>query len=215
MAKLPFKYIVFTDASYKTYDGRGYCGYGVVVINMRTLCYTEFGGDLSDHTIVFGESWAIMKGVQKAIELIERSSDSDGKVLIVTDSKLCVNILTNYIDRWDTSNWDNWKTIKGKSVKNQEIYKRIVEMIRKHQNIQFRIAHMHGHMGKKHEDTIRKDLSKYGIKPTDEAVRTFRKMNAKVDEIAQNAVDRQIKLESQYGVIPIMKRRTEDGSETD
>lgn len=204
------RYVVFTDASYKKSNGRGYCGYGVVIVNMKSNCYTSFGGDLSDHTIVFGESWAILKGVERALELIDQSSDPTGDILIVTDSKLCVNTLTRFIDMWDTSDWDHWKTMRGKPVKNQEIYRRIIRMIRKYPDVRFRITHMHGHIGQKYEDTIRKDLSKYGIKPTDEAVSTFRKMNAKVDAIAQNEVDRQIKLESRFGVIPSLKRSKED-----
>lgn len=204
------RYVVFTDASYKKTENRGYCGYGVVIVNMQSNCYTSFGGDLSDHTIVFGESWAILKGVERTLELINQSSDPTGDILIVTDSKLCVNILTRLINMWDTSDWENWKTMRGKPVKNQEIYRRIIRAIRKYPKIRFRITHMHGHIGHKYEDKIRKDLSKYGLNPTDETVSTFRKMNAKVDAIAQQEVDRQIKLESQYGVIPILRRRSED-----
>ena len=206
MAKPPYRYIVFTDASYKIFDGRGYCGYGVVIVNHETGNYTEFGGDLSDHTIVFGESWAILQGVRKVLDIISKSPDPSGKVLVVTDSKLCVNILTHYINRWDLSNWDNWKTLKGKPVKNQEIYRKIVTLIQKYPEVRFRITHMHGHMGKKHENKIKEDLRSYGINPTDEAVDTFRRMNAKVDRIAQSAVDRQIQLESRYWVIPKLKR---------
>ncbi|MCM1230277.1 MAG: hypothetical protein NC489_09090 [Ruminococcus flavefaciens] len=215
MSKSNFRYVVFTDASFKHYAGRGYCGFGVVVVNMESNCYASFGGDLSDHTIVFGESWAILKGVQKALDLIKRSPKQKGNILIVTDSKLCVNILTRFIHLWDTSDWQDWKTLRGKSVKNQEIYKRIVRLMQEHPDVHFRITHMHGHIGKKYEDTIRKDLHRYGIKPTDETVSTFRKMNAKVDAIAQESVDRQIRLESKYGILPIMKRSNDNGTEHD
>ena len=205
------QYIVFTDASYKKRDGRGYCGYGVVIVNMETRQFTEFGGDLSDHTIVFGESWAILKGVQKALELMKNSSHKmKGRVLIVTDSKLCVNILTNFIPRWDTSE-ETWKTLSGKPVKNQEIYKRITTLLGKYPDVEFRITHVHGHLGKKFEYKIRRDLEKHGINPTDETVTAFRRMNARVDAIAQGEVDRQIRLESQYGVIPTLKRRDDNG----
>lgn len=205
-----FRYIVFTDASFKKYGNRGYCGYGVVVVNTASNCYTSFGGDLSDHTIVFGESWAILQGVRKVIDLINRSSNPSGEILVVTDSKLCVNILTQYINRWDTTNWDNWKTLKGKPVKNQEIYKRIVNLIEKYPDIRFRITHMHGHIGKDDQSKIKADLKSYGIKSSEETVKMFRKMNAKVDAIAQSAVDRQISLEATYGFIPIMKRSRKD-----
>lgn len=213
MSKTRFRYIVFTDASYKTYDGRGFCGFAVVVVNMTNNSYTEFSGDLSDHTIAFGESWAIYRGAQKAVDLITRSPDPTGEVLIVTDSKLCVNILTRFISRWDLTNWDDWKTLGGSSVKNQEIYRRIVRLVERYPDIHFRIAHMHGHKGKKHEKIIRDDLIKHGINPTDNAVSTFRKMNAKVDELAQGVVDHQIKLETKYGKLPILKRSKNNGTD--
>ena len=126
--------------------------------------------------------------------------------MVVTDSKLCVNILTDYIPKWDTSDWNDWKTKKGQSVKNQDIYKRIVRLLENYPDVHFRITHIHGHQGKSNEGKIRKDLMKHGITPTDAAVSTFRRMNAMADRLAQAEVDRQIKLETLYGTVSKLRR---------
>ncbi len=206
MYKHKLRYVVFTDASFKKRNGSSYCGYGAVVVNLETNQYVSFSGELSDRSIVFGESWAILKGLQKTLKLIQQSDDISGDVMVVTDSKLCVNILTDYIPKWDTSDWNDWKTRKGQSVKNQDIYKRIVRLLENYPDVHFRITHIHGHQGKSNEGKIRKDLMKHGITPTDAAVSTFRRMNAMADRLAQAEVDRQIKLETLYGTVSKLRR---------
>ena len=60
MYKHKLRYVVFTDASFKKRNGSSYCGYGAVVVNLETNQYVSFSGELSDRSIVFGESWAII-----------------------------------------------------------------------------------------------------------------------------------------------------------
>lgn len=207
MAKDPYRYIIFTDASFKQKHSKSFCGYGVIIINTETNYYAGRSGTLGDKSIVYGEGWAILEGIEQVISLVKKlpTKKRDCQVLVVTDSKLSVNILTKYWKKWDTSDWFNWKLPDGKPAKNQEIYRQILELKRKNSHIKFKFVHMHGHLGKKNEEKIRKDLESFGIRATDDAVALFRAMNEKVDTLAQSITDQMI--EDFMDDIPVLERK--------
>lgn len=184
MGKVP-RYIVFTDASHRSdRKGHDYCGYGVVILNVETRHYMQFGGELGDRTAAFGETWAIYQGVKNAIKFCSKEEKTD--ILIVTDSKLNVKTMSVFIPYvWDTSDWHNWKKVDGKPVKNQEIYRRIVELIRRNSHVHVRITHVNSHLTHKDWRRIQFKLEKYNIMADEETSKMFMDMNAIADEIAK------------------------------
>ena len=208
MSKIPYRYIVFTDASYKKHNGETHCGYGVVVLNTETKQYASFGEYLYNQTIVYGEGWAINRGIHQALKLIGKKSKEDVGILVVTDSKLSVHVFTKFIPhKWDLSDWHKWRTVKGKYVKNQEIYRSTVEMVQKYPNVTIRMAHIHSHLKLSKSDCIKEDLRKHGIRANQDTVEMFMAMNAKVDDIAQRCVDRAISRQDEYQKLPKIERR--------
>ena len=205
MSNIPYDYIVFTDASYKKVSGIGYCGFGVAILNTETMNYVDFGSEIGNRTIAYGELWAIYRGIEKTLQFIGKKKES--KILVVTDSKLSVMGFSYYIPKkWDLSNWHDWKTVNRKPVKNQAVYRKTLETLSKYPKVAVRIAHMHSHTSKKASGKIKDDLRYHGINATDETVELFRNLNARVDEIAGSVVDQQIKNTERFGEIPILVR---------
>lgn len=202
-----YNYLVITDASFKKVDDKGYCGYGVAIVNTSTLQYTTFGDMLpSGHTIAYGELWGIYRGVEKALQFIGKKADA--RILVVTDNKLAVNGFTLWIPKvWDISDWHNWKTLHGKPVKNQVVYRKTLELISKYPRVTVRMSHMHGHGKRKDIEKLRNDLRIHGIIADDDTVELFRSMNAMVDKIAGSVVDRKILLDQKYGEVPELVRK--------
>lgn len=206
MDMIPYSYILWTDSSQKTYDGRGYCGYGCVILNTRTMKFAMFGDYIGDVTIACGELMAIYKGIKKTLQFIGK--DEAARILIVSDNKLAVTGFSYYIPyKWDISNWYHWKTVKGKPVKNQGIYRKTLELIRKYSKVKIRIAHMHSHTGKNGKDKIRHDLKNHGIVADKETVDLFQKMNAEVDRLAGEKVVEQIERDKKMGPVPETLKR--------
>lgn len=76
-----------------------------------------------------------------ALILINKSLDSKN-VTIYTDSEYSINCLTKWSDGWIAN---DWKTATGKSVKNQDILKPLISILKKF-NVTFK--HVHSHTGK-------------------------------------------------------------------
>ena len=185
----PVKYIVFTDASCRKGEGkRAYCGYGVAVLNVENQSYTTFGGELSPRSIVYCEAWAIYRGLVKVAELVQDDPiDEPVQVLVVTDSKLNVEILSQYIPySWNLTDWNHWKKSDGSPVKNQDLYRVLLTFMNNHPEIHARVTHMNSHLSDKEWLKTQKKLCKYGINVRKETAKIFMKMNAAVDEIAQD-----------------------------
>jgi len=184
------KYIVFTDASRrKGRNNRPYCGYGVAVLNVETKSYITFGGELSPRSVVFCEAWAIYRGLVKVAELAKDNPPKKGEqvqALVVTDSKLNVEILSRYIPyAWDLSDWNHWKKQDGTPVKNQDLYRTIVTFMEKHPEIHARVTHVNSHLNDEEWLRTKRKLSRYGVNVRKEAAQMFMSMNAIVDRIAQ------------------------------
>ena len=214
MAQMP-KYIVFTDASMRRGQGTGarsYCGYGVVILNTETRQYTEFGAELGGNTVAFGEAWAIYRGIQKARDLIHDNEETS--ILVVTDSKLNVQILSVYIPYvWDTTDENNWKKKDGLPVRNQDVYKRIVHMLEDNPHMKVRITHINSHLSQKEWPRTKKKLEKYGIIADSKTAQMFMEMNGRADEIAQSITKRMKEEEEKYGCFirlePVKKEEDE------
>lgn len=182
------EYIVFTDASLRRNSNRSYCAFGVVVLNMKTLKYASFGAELGSRTVTFGEGWAIYRGIQAVCSIIDKDRKDPAEVLVVTDSKLTVKVLSEYIPFvWDTSNWNNWKKVDGSPVKNQGLYRKIVAYINDHPEIHPRITHINSHKSIDTDwNSIQSKLKKYGIRTDPATTKVFMQMNDLADSICQS-----------------------------
>jgi len=211
MAEMP-KYIVFTDASMRRSHEKGarsYCGYGVVILNTETRQFTEFGAELGGNTVVFGEAWAIYRGIQKVRDLTKDKEPTS--VLVVTDSKLNVQILTVYIPYvWDTSDEDHWKRQDGTPIKNQDVYQRIVDIINNNPHLSIRITHINSHLHPSEWPRTQKKLEKYGIRANSTTSQMFMEMNGRADEIAQSITKKMKEEEEKYGCFIRLEPRVKE-----
>ncbi len=83
------------------------------------------------------------------IKAIERVSFSSEDVVLYTDSAYVVNCIK---DRWYTKWYQNgWKNAKGEPVKNQDLWKELLEIMGM-KFIDFK--HIKGHNGNKYNDTV-------------------------------------------------------------
>lgn len=185
--KQPIKYIVFTDASCRRSNSSLYCGYGGVILNTDTNRYASYGGSLGERSTVYCEAWGLLRGLIEISNVIKSSKGKEPVgVLLVTDSKLNVQILTEWIPKWDLSDWMNWRKRDGSLVKNQDLYRRILRVIQDTPEMKVRITHVNSHLTDKEWRRIFKKLQDYGINADESTSKTFMRMNALADGIATN-----------------------------
>ena len=162
-------YIIFTDASLRSskITKRDYCGYGIVILNLRDKTYTSLKGYLGGKSCVYGEGYAVYRGITTLGEIVgnDKGNDKQIQALMVTDSKLTVQAVSLYIPYiWDLSDPNDWKKVTGESVKNQSLYKKIVKAVDEYDNIHFRITHINSHKDKMKQWTkVRDTLAEYNI----------------------------------------------------
>ncbi|CCJ29657.1 unnamed protein product [Pneumocystis jirovecii] len=80
--------------------------------------------------------------IMAVIRAIESVSNYEN-ILINTDSKYTVNALTVWYKKWENN---NWKRIDGKSVKNIDLLKKALKLI-KERNGYTKLKHVVGHKG--------------------------------------------------------------------
>lgn len=182
-------YIIFPDASVKRSGTVSYSGFGTVILNTKTKKYAILNGELSKSSTVFCEAWAIFRGMQ-FVEHI-REENQKLKVLVVSDSKLNVNVFSEWIPHtWDLSDYYNWKKKDKSPVKNQELYRMILKIIN-NGHYKFRIVHINSHSDKKSgmRERIRKKMKANRININDSTLNTFIQMNDLADKAANEAAD--------------------------
>lgn len=178
---VPVEYIIFTDASCIRHENRTYGGFGVIILNTETKKFTKFGGSLSGRSIVFCEAWAIYQGLKKTTEIMK---GREAGVLVVTDSKLNVQILCDWIPRWNLRDWMHWTKRDGTVVKNQDLYRRILTILSHHQEMKVRMTHINSHLKSLDWKRISDKLRSYGVNADESTSKLFITMNSMVDEIA-------------------------------
>lgn len=180
-------FILFTDGSvrrFKDNDKRKtVSAYGVVVLDVLTKRYTTFSGSLGTDSIVYAEAWAIYRGLQFINKSCKKRMVKP-TVLVVTDNKLNVSILSDYIPNlWDLSNWNCWRKRDGSKVKNQEVYQNIMELIIDN-DLQVRFTHINSHLSSGDWKMIQNKLKDSGINLDKELCKIFVKMNNLADNLA-------------------------------
>ena len=184
-------FILFTDGSVRRFHkDQTVSAYGVVVLDCTTKRYTKFGGKLHTDSIVFAEAWAVYRGLQYIHTLCKRRSVKP-TVLVVTDSKLNVSILTDYIpNHWDLSDWNHWKKKDGGKVKNQEVYQNILELIVDN-GLTVRFMHIKSHLKMNEWHLIDSKAKTIGVDLKKSICKLFMKMNNLADEMATELTQQQ------------------------
>lgn len=193
-------YIIFTDASVKLEQSKHTSAYAAVLLNCKTKQYTVIGDILHHRSICFCEGWAIYQGLRYMNHIQKKAGKKTVKVLVVTDSKLNVQIITSWIhDKWDTSDWYHWKKQTRGDVQNQDLY-RLISNILNNPHMKIRIVHMRGHAQKNRtkRKAIINELAKAEVTLSDDLVTMFIDMNTLADEIAHGRMEDQIKHPGKY-----------------
>ena len=193
-------YIIFTDASVRLEGDKHTSAYAAVLLNCKTKNYTVIGDILHHRSICFCEGWAIYQGLRYMNHIRKKSKKKNIKVLVVTDSKLNVQIITDWIhSKWDTSDWYHWKKQTRGDVQNQDLY-RLISGILNNPHMKIRIVHMRGHAkkNKTKRKRIVSELAKAKITVSDELVSMFIDMNNLADETAHGYMTEQLKHPDKY-----------------
>lgn len=181
--------ILFPDGSLRKKGDKFLAGYGVVVLNPSSNEYTTISGSLTKESVVYCEAFAIYQGL-RYVEHIRKKhyKGKKMKVFVVSDSKLNIRAFTEWIPyAWDLSDWNNWKKSNKESVKNQEIYRAILKVL-KNGKYTVRFVHMNSHTAKDNaaKEKMRKSLKKAKIDLNDTTLDVFVKMNDLADEAAKS-----------------------------
>lgn len=140
--------IVFTDGSHVKSKTNPYCGYGIHFPNAEIQDISkEF--TLEPKTNQRAELYAIYK----AIKLVNEFNNSID-IKIYTDSEYSIKSMTVWIKNWKKN---NWISSTGKPVMNQDIIKKIDELIEKH-NGKIKFQHVRSHTGKQDYESIHNDI---------------------------------------------------------
>lgn len=129
---------VFTDGSYKKYNNKIYCGYGIYFPH-RELRNVSKPFNINNCTNQRAELYAIFK----ALKIIKKNNIKYDKLTIYTDSEYSIKCLTVWYRNWEIN---DWKNSKNEPVMNQDIIKPVVKYLRKKTNIFFQ--HVKSHTGK-------------------------------------------------------------------
>ncbi|WP_028951191.1 ribonuclease HI [Sulfurihydrogenibium subterraneum] len=114
--------------------------------------------------ITDGEKKAIIKGSEKnstnnrmeltaVIKALESLKKSPYEIELYTDSNYVVNGINSWLEKWIKN---NWKTSSGKPVENQDLWKKLYELLQKHKVKAFWIKGHSGHPENEYCDKIAK-----------------------------------------------------------
>jgi len=159
-----------------------------VILNTANNEYTSFGGPLGNQSVAHCEAWAIWSGLLKTKEIIESRPDNKlCRVLLISDSKLNVLALSKYLSSWDISDWKHWKKHNSEDqVKNQDLYRRILELVFNCERMKLKVTHINSHLKEDDWQTIQAKLSKFGVTADENTSKLCLKMNALADSIASD-----------------------------
>lgn len=126
---------IYTDGSSLQRNG----GFAAIIVDRREEnIMEEISGGLPGVTNNVAELEAIRAGIQ----LYSQELNCRKKTNLFSDSEYAVFSLTKWYDSWKKN---NWKTARGKPVKNLEIIQEIHEMLDSNPNIT--LCHIPGHSG--------------------------------------------------------------------
>ena len=134
------KYVeIFTDGACKGNPGVG--GWGSVLV------YKDSVKEISGHTSNTTNNMMELTAVIKALESLKEQCH----VMLTTDSNYVKDGITDWIKTWKLN---GWKTANKKAVKNQELWKKLEILSKKH-IVEWRWVKGHsGHPGNEHADKL-------------------------------------------------------------
>ena len=134
------KYVeIFTDGACKGNPGVG--GWGSVLVYKDNV--KEISGNTSNTTNNIMELTAVIKALESLKEQCH--------VMLTTDSNYVKDGITDWIKTWKLN---GWKTANKKPVKNQELWKKLESLSKKH-IVEWRWVKGHsGHPGNEHADKL-------------------------------------------------------------
>lgn len=189
--------VIFTDGSLRRWNEKSRrpdiaASFGVVVLNVHTQKYTSFGNEVNTNSSIMAESMAYYRGLQYAVRLKKKHKICN--ILIVTDSKISVDIFHEFIPKvWDISG-KVWKKQDGKPVKMQSIYQKILSIINDN-GLNVRFVHITSHNRKSEWKNVKKKLEDNGIRVSDDIAKLFIRMNDLADKVATDITSR-VRMES-------------------
>ena len=139
--------IIFTDGSCITKTDK--CGYGIHFPNKE---YKDISKkfNILPQTSQRAELYAIYKAIKKVSK-----TDKNNDIKIYSDSEYSIKSITMWIKKWKKN---NWKTANGKDVLNQDIIKKIDNIINEHiGKIEF--IHVTAHTNKKDYESIHNSIA--------------------------------------------------------
>ena len=138
--------IIFTDGSFVKHSNQ--CGYGVLFPNKE---YNDISRAFTHKPLTNqrAELYAIYKGIKTVY-----NDDPTKNIILYTDSEYSIKSLTVWIHDWKKK---NWKTSAGKTVMNQDIIKKIDDIMTNYKG-KIEFIHVRSHTGKQDFMSINNDL---------------------------------------------------------
>ena len=130
---------IFTDGACKGNPGVG--GWGSILVYKDSV--KEISGNTNNTTNNIMELTAVIKALESLKEQCH--------VMLTTDSNYVKDGITDWIKTWKLN---GWKTANKKPVKNQELWKKLESLSKKH-IVEWRWVKGHsGHPGNEHADKL-------------------------------------------------------------
>lgn len=181
-------YVIFTDGSCMKLNKKSdttYAGSGALILSKDGEVYRT-GRSLGERTNNYAELKAILIGLNELYDI----DDEPGDVIVVSDSKYCVEALESHVHKWAKAGRSaDWMSSKGK-LKNSKLFKRIYYNFILDKDIKLRFCHMNSHLNhadKSHLDKVVKSFSNVGLKISEKQAKAYIHWNSVVDNLASNA----------------------------
>lgn len=178
--------IVFTDGSAQIHKPQ-YGGYSCVFVDPRSLLFTVLYDNLNSDKIPYLELIAIYKAIYHANEIRKSRKMKTINILIISDHKNHVMALNDWMwNTWDLSDYDNWKKKSGELVKNQDVFRDILDILSKGK-VNMKIAHINSHLKPQKTDIEEfcLQMSESGVELTPHTAEAFIEFNQIADAYAK------------------------------
>lgn len=180
--------IIFTDGSAQIGKPQ-YGGYSCIFVDPRSFIFTVLYDNINSDKVPMLELIAIYRALYQANEIRKSRKMKVINVLIISDHRNHVEALNDWIwNVWDLTNYNTWKKKNGDIVKNQDIFKNILELLGKGK-VNLKIVHMKSHLRSNKTDLEKFccDMNEKGLSLTPHTAKAFIQFNQIADVYAKYA----------------------------